>query len=336
MGEVKFACNCIVKYTWLMADANQTNTVNESSQGKYPSCPYLGIETDPSTWLSYANSGNFCHRLTPPRPVDLQHQREFCLTRAYPICKIYAQHSPAPLPSVSSVEPRGRNHTLRRLSILLVSLSVLVILIILGFWLYANWEDFSSRIFASQPTQSIATQTIIKPSPTPGFTHTPTAILGLAAGILTPEVTDEPTFTPTLAPSPTPQPSPTDLRPTPGPALNTPFGPKNQFLLHRVATGESLGNLAVIYRTSSDVIRAANVLIEGASVWPDTVLVIYPDIVDASLVRKFRVIQLKNPAFPEQIASEYQVSLAELIEYNLLDAQVQIPAGRWLVIPVSE
>lgn len=330
-----------MKYTKFMADAKQNNNLSENDQPRNMSCPYLGLESDPTTWLSYANSGNFCHRLSTPKPVDVRHQRQFCLTQAHPICKIYAQDTPAPLPSVSSVEQRSKNHQLRLIAWVLILLVTITGLLILTFWLYANWEDFTNRLFSAQPAISNLTATAQEPFPTKIPTQTPTSFIGLASEFLPPIATATPTAsaTPTLEPTPTlsstPQPSLTPTQPTPGPALNTPFGPGNQFLLHRVATGESLGNLAIIYRTSTDVIRAANVLIEGASVWPDTVLVIYPDVIDPSQVTRFRVIQLKDPAYPEDIATQHQVPLEALLEYNQLDPQVLIPAGRWLVLPVS-
>ncbi len=322
--------------------ANQT----ENNDSKNQTCPYLGLEKDPTTWLSYANSDNFCHKTKPPRPVDPQHQLQFCLTPAYRVCKIYAQNTPTPLPSVAPVETRQDNQNLRNFRISLGILSALTVIMLAVFWLRFNWVDISSPFYSaaantpsatiSAPTHSpsaSATMALLPilplptESPTPLPTHT-------ASASLTPTHTSTPTASVTTQPTSTFTITPTSS--TPGPALNTPFGPTENILLHRVATGESLGNLAAAYRTSVDAIRAANVLIEGASVWPDTVLVIYPDTKDLSLVTRFQVIQLKKPAYPEELAETHQVPLADLLKYNQLDARVLIPAGRWLVLPVSQ
>ncbi len=320
-----------------MAHNNSTYDQSDNPKQRPLNCPYLGIEEDPATWLSYANSANLCYKFKPARPVDTAHQRQFCLTQAYPICKIYAQNSASPLPTIATVEPRQEGNPLRFFWISLAVLSVITLLVVLSFWLRANWEDLygnSIPALAPLPTDANLAANIL-PSQTP--TEELLAAIELLPPIATSTLSASPTpsLSPTITHSPTASPTPTATQPTPGPALNTPFGPQKSFLLHRVATGESLGNLAVIYRTSAEVIRAANVLIEGASVWPDTILVIYPGITDPSQVTRFQVVQLKSPAYPEDLAAEYQVSLEELLEHNLLDAQVLIPIGRWLVIPVS-
>jgi hypothetical protein len=320
-----------------MAHDNSTYDQSENSKQRSLNCPYLGIEEDPATWLSYANSANFCYKIKPARPVEPAHQRQFCLTQAYPICKIYTQNSASPLPSIATIEPRQERNPLRFFWISLAILSIITLLVVISFWLRANWDDLSGNSMAAQTPVSTDANLAASVLPSQIPTEELLAAIELLPSIATSTQSASPTpsLSPTLAHSPTASFTPTPTQPTPGPALNTPFGPQKRFLLHRVATGESLGNLAVIYRTSADVIRAANVLIEGASVWPDTILVIYPGVTDPSQVTRFQVVQLKSPAYPEDLAAEYQVSLEELLEHNLLVAQVLIPVGRWLVIPVS-
>ncbi|HWQ84851.1 MAG TPA: hypothetical protein VN363_09800, partial [Anaerolineales bacterium] len=57
---------------------------------KARSCPYLGLEYDPSTYQAFPSGENFCHKARVPGPVDQQYQATVCLTDAYPGCPIFA------------------------------------------------------------------------------------------------------------------------------------------------------------------------------------------------------------------------------------------------------
>lgn len=327
-----------------MANTQFNQDDSEKSPNKQFNCPYIGLQSDPTTLISFPNSANYCHKTKPARPVETEHQRQFCLTEAYPICKIYQQHKTTPLPKITAIEPRREKNPLRIFWISLGFLAVITLLVLAAFWLRSNWSTLFTDGFSIAPQTgqstslpALSSPTVILATPIPSITAT--FDLPLAVIILTPAVfetqIDTPTLPPTATSSPTPTLVPSSTQLTPGPALNTPFGPDQQFLLHKVAVGESLGNLAVLYRTSADVIRASNVLIEGASLWPDTILVILPGVTDISQVQKFQVIQLKTPILPEDLAEEYQVSLEELLETNQLNAEVLIPTGRWLILPAN-
>lgn len=344
MGENDKADHGKLMYTKLMANNHPPLNESEIIPNKQFNCPYIGLESDPTTLISFPNTANYCHKTKPARPVDTEHQRQFCLTEAYPICKIFQQHKTTPLPKIVAVEPRREKNPLRFFWISLSFLAVITLLVLAAFWVRSNWSSLFNNGFSISPQAGQTTSipalsypTAVVATPIPS--DTPTLDLPLAVIILTPEVfetqSDTPTPLPTATSSPTPTPVPSSTQLTPGPALNTPFGPDQQFLLHKVVVGESLGNVAVLYRTSADVIRASNVLIEGASLWPDTILVILPGVTDLSQVQKFQVIQLKTPILPEDLAKEYQVNLEELLEYNKLDAEILIPAGRWLILPVN-
>ncbi|OQY26353.1 MAG: hypothetical protein B6I38_11505, partial [Anaerolineaceae bacterium 4572_5.1] len=86
--------------------------------------------------------------------------------------------------------------------------------------------------------------------------------LVIASVTPTPVISPTPTISLTPTPVPTSTITPT-ASPTLGPNLGTPFGREEQYILHRVASGESLGNLAYEYDTSIEAIRVASNLREG-------------------------------------------------------------------------
>lgn len=334
------ASNQFVMYTSRMTESKEIQDASEKNEPKFPNCPYLGLQEDPSTWLSFPNSANYCHKFKPPRPIESAHQRQFCLTKAYPVCKIYAQRSQSPLPSIASVETRQEKSPMRFFWSALIVIFIVTILITLSYWIRNNWDGLKQNPGAQQVADPDLVNLTITQTPTRISTSMPTSEVPLAFSLLNSVATQTLalenvlTPSPTISASPTPPATSTLIIPTSGPALYTRFGPNNEYLLHKVNKGESLGNLAALYRTSSEVIKAANLLIEGASVWPDTVLVIYPDITDPSIVSKHRVIQLQAPMYPEELAIQHQVLLKTLIECNQLNPQILIPAGRWLLIPI--
>jgi LysM repeat protein len=184
---------------------------------------------------------------------------------------------------------------------------------------------------ASRPTQ---TQEIIEALPE---LPTATLFIGLVSVENTPTQMELP---PTETPSPTAEPptptqttSPTIPVPTEGPDMGTPFGPSLEFTLHTVQPSEALSAIARTYNTSVEVIRASNVLIEGASVWPGKVLVIIPGETDPTKTIKFCVMRLSVPITVEQLAQLQRISVDDIRFYNVLGPDETIPAHRWLIFP---
>ncbi len=54
-------------------------------------CPYLGLLQDRKTALAFPDQANHCHRLQSPVPVDLTHQRSFCLAEEHVRCYVFQQ-----------------------------------------------------------------------------------------------------------------------------------------------------------------------------------------------------------------------------------------------------
>ncbi len=314
-----------------MPDKSSINQPTQPINRAYTACPYLGLKEDPSTWLFYPNPANHCYKSNPPRPIDPDHQRQFCLSKTYPLCKIYQQSFSAPLPPVAELEPKKR-----KLPLWVYAGAVFGILLLLFITVSFFWNQDNSSLFLSDNQNIIATD-----SPTafvrPTITPTSTLAHPLSDLILTPYITYTPLVPPTIRNTPTATSTtavPT-LVATPGPALKTPFGPYGTYLLHKVSEGESLGSLATLYRTSIPVIQATNQLVQGAALWPDTILIMMPGVTDPNLTVKLMPILIEIPIYPVELAARYNVSAQSIIAYNLVDPQSLIPAGRWLIIPIS-
>lgn len=304
------------------------------------SCPYLGTMDDPGTWISYPSSGNYCHLLKPTRSITLPYQQNVCLTPGHLQCKIYTKTWAGKLPDeIGETEPTRRS--IRWLWLLFVILLIIVIAISASLWsgLLAIPSQISA-IFTSPtlaaprltPTGQSPSVSQSEPTatPTPVYTSDATLIFSKPSPTQTLAFA---TYTPT--PTETKTPIPEQIQPTPGPEMMTPFGPSGKYVLYTLQTGESVNNVAFTYQTTIEVIRASNMLIEGASVWPGTVLVIIPGQKDPSQVMKFTVIQLERPMKVSELADKFNVKEEDIRFHNSLGKDDMLPIGRWLIIPVE-
>jgi hypothetical protein len=144
------------------------------------------------------------------------------------------------------------------------------------------------------------------------------------------------TSTPDITNTPIPTSTPEILLPTPGPAMKTPFGPDQRFILHTVAESESYSKLAEMYKTSPEMIQSLNDLIEGANLWVNTVLVIMPGQIDPTGIPKFKILFIDSEESIDILAEIYNLSADELVYYNSLGEDGVIPAGRYIIIPIAE
>jgi hypothetical protein len=124
--------------------------------------------------------------------------------------------------------------------------------------------------------------------------------------------------------------------PTLGPGLETPFGPGQIFIVHRVQSGESLGVLATRFKTTIEVLRKANGLLAGISLQVNTDLVIPLGQTEAENVPEFLVLLLDQDELVGGLAANYPTNVTDLRRYNSLGPGDRIPAGRWILIPVED
>jgi hypothetical protein len=324
-----------------MSQSDNFHPLNIST-GSEMVCPLLGARDDLETRFAYPSSGNYCHRVTPIESIDHAHQEAVCLTSDYVTCPVYQEQWKGPLPpGIRGKEiSAGYKPRIRRLLIALVIL-VMAAGGILGVWyLYTQgWmPGFLGTTETSQETEAALLLAVASVTPSP--TASP-----LASS--TPTMTDtlEPTFTNTPNPSPTDTLTPTPTNtppPTPGPGLGTPFGVDKVYAIHWVQEGQSLVTIARLYDTTEEVIRAANAILDRRTTWPDDILVIPAGEKDPANVRRFEYLFVGKKtdiqALAQELAEQYQypVSADEIRAFNNLGENPWIPAGRWLIIPVSE
>lgn len=300
-------------------------------------CPFLGLDQDSSTWLAYPHPANFCHRASPAANLNLSYQESTCLTRKHAACLGFTRGWNGALPETVRGEPAVK--PLAK-SLVLPAMIGLALLVLLAGWQlmrrgrlsFMGGEDTTPTILVTSIGSSqvsglvvLSPTSTITPAPPPTETPNRPKTQTALASLNSPTPTTPPTsaITPTLAP------------PTPGPAFKTPFGPGEKFLLHQLEAGESLGTLVTLYDTTNQVITASNLLVEGASIWPGTVLVIIPGEKDPSAVSRFRVVLLESATSVDDLAAEFEISVEDLRMYNSLGADRFIPAGRYLIIPVE-
>lgn len=290
-------------------------------------CPYLGLQDDPHSWLSFPNPGNLCFHAQPPQSIVEEHQKYFCLSQNYNQCPVYQSSGDQPLPEalVHAIPAKEKIADPRRMAI------AATVMVLVGIILFSVLITIRSQAAERSALMTAAAQT---PTVDPLAIHlTQEAALPSATPVPpTATATRVSTWTPTATktPNPTPTPEPTHFA-----EFGERFGANQEYVLYRLNDGESLENVAKAYETRAEVIRASNILIEGASVQPGTVLLLMPGVTDPSGLIKFKIVQVLVPTLPKHIAAQNNVPLEILVEYNQIDPERLVPGGRWLFFPVQ-
>ena len=314
-----------------MSFSDQNNLNSDADKHETMICPALGSLNDSETRFAYPSTGNFCHRVKPAEAVALEYQKVCCLAGKYHECQVFSGAMPNGLPDhISGNHSAGPKPIFRR------AWFVLLIFVLVAGGIFGAYLIFGDKFLQSNaalvsldtPTQELlATQT-------PSNTAAP-AESEVPPSTLTPTLTHTPS--PTLTATVTPQPSPTNtLPPTPGPSLGTPFGTENIYVLHRVLDGQGFNLLSNLYNTTEDVIRAANILRAGRSIWPGDILIIPVNQQDPDQVVQFQYLFVEKKTLLSDLSDQYGVSENEIRSYNLLGVDEWVPAGRWLIIPVID
>jgi len=138
-------------------------------------CPFLGLEDDPTTILYFPSAGNYCHLVDPIALVSLSHQQSYCLSKAHVTCPVFTSGGRGPLPDglITSEYIPAR---LRR-SLFVGGLVLLFLIVGLGVRvLWINFSDKSSSpilptedielVVDEKQTPDDFTQDIVTSSPT--------------------------------------------------------------------------------------------------------------------------------------------------------------------------
>jgi hypothetical protein len=195
---------------------------------------------------------------------------------------------------------------------------------------YGGFEKSNSAI----PTHVITNSSglIISPSPSTTLTGIPTEIntnviepsatilIGIPSETATTTATSRPTATKTATL-------------TPGPSFETPFGPDQSYVLHRVSDGESYTQIAEMYDTSTGVLEESNIKPEGTRLLSGMIIVVLPGVHEIEGPQKFSIVFVDNRTELKALAEKYRVDVEEIQKHNSLSNKNWVPAGRWLIIP---
>jgi len=293
---------------------------NQPIQFENMSCPYLGLKDDRVSYTAFPSRWNVCYHAQPPETPNFSHQRHFCLQTAHKRCHIFRAEETRKLPKAIRYQSKGLSKRTKRI-ILIGSISCLVILVFAGILLRDQW--FNALVgmisFEGQVTETpFMAATAV---PTQEYAATEDRDQGTQPSPTVIEPTDTPA---TIAPSPTIH--------DPILALDTPIGEEYQFVIHRVAEGESLQIFADQYNTSIEAINAVNHNLI-APLWINWLIIIPVNNTDVMELPTFEAYQVEEEISVRTLAEELSINLENVLFYNAIDSDHILHEGEWLLVP---
>ena len=291
-----------------------------------PVCPFAGLANDPATAMAYPSPQNYCHRATPPASPVSSHQRRFCLAAAHIRCELFTSDRPRPMPASFLGEVTHRTpFRLTRWWRWLVALLILALLAGLA---------AAGLLITSDPAFARLLQAAGAPPLPLAASLTPRPTLTLTATRL-PTATPRPTLAlPPTSPPPTLTLPPTSTATPPAPhLLETPIGQARQFVVHHVASGESLATLSRTYHTSVDAIRAVNASL-GIMILANSDLILPVGQTSVSGLAPMTPYLVPAGGLALQaLAAQQGVDAASLAALNDRPTSYTFQAGEWALIP---
>ncbi|GAB4579618.1 MAG: hypothetical protein Fur0022_23560 [Anaerolineales bacterium] len=298
-------------------------------------CPFLGIPGDATTHYRYPSRVNYCYAPNRPEPIRFEHQQAFCLTEEYAQCPVFRMEGVVSLPSdIRGQETDGTSWSRVGKGLLslfglagIVAVLVFLILPLLGQNLailppsitpLAPSPTSEALIAHPLPTQSVTpSPELTSPPSTPTFTPTSTSSPTPSLPTSTPTVTATPTFFP-----------------SPAPGFGTPFATDPPLVIHIVQDGQSFTSIAAQYGTTPEVLAAVNILLEGQSLWVGLHIVVPVGVLDPTGLPRFQVFLNAENTTVEALAALFNTDPELIRRYNALGPQPEVPAARWLIIPL--
>lgn len=284
-----------------------TNQASDPTLLRGKLCPFLGLDDDRETALSYPSVHNYCYHVKPASSVNLIQQRQFCLSNKYNTCPVYSGEIVNKLPEGWGSQKKLPIKPKPWMAWALVIFAIVVIVLVsylLG--LFDKPANTPTVLNTTTPTTSIvgSYQTIV-----------PTIFIAS----VTPE--------PTLTDIPT---QPIEIVPH---MLETPFRNNPQLLVHQVKEGEGFIMLAEKYQTSVDAIKTINYAITDSLLY-NQILVIPVNTTDVSGLPSFSVYQEQEGNVTiEELATRMQLDAASFSSYNDLPLNYLVSQGEMLLIP---
>jgi hypothetical protein len=270
-------------------------------------CPFLGLDDDRETALSYPSIHNYCYHVKPVISVNLFQQRQFCLSNKFNTCPIYSNEN-----VIKAPEEWGNQKLLpikfkpwMVWTLLIFSIFVIILVSsLLG--LFRKPAITQPNLITTTSTTSIIESYITKQPTIVLFTETPE-----------PTLTDIPTQSIEIVPH----------------MLETPFRNAPQLLVHQVKEGEGFIILAERYSTSVDAIKAVNYAITNSLLY-NQILVIPLNTNEVSNLPSFSVYQEQDGGVTiEELADRMQIDAASFSLYNDLPLSYLVSQGEMLLIP---
>jgi hypothetical protein len=323
---------------------NMSNPESSSLEGdnktRSGTCPFLGIKGESSTQYRYPSHAHCCYNVKFPERIELAHQEKFCLSELYKECEVFNSSGEEHLPAhIQAGRRKRRTPSYFKTWVLIPLLIGLTILLVTGILVVKDRYSLTSYRSSAKPNSALPTHVftnsiglIIFPSPSTTLTAIPTETntktIEPSAAILIGIPSETATTTPTYRPTGT---KPPTL--TPGPSFETPFGPDQSYVLHRVSDGESYTQIAEMYDTSTEVLEGSNIKPESTKLISGMIIVVLPGVHEIEETQKFNIVFVDLRTELKALAEKYQVDLEEIQKYNSLSNEDWIPAGRWLIIP---
>lgn len=289
-------------------------------------CPYLGLIQDSKTPAIFPTERNLCYHPKPARAVLNTHQQEYCLAAKHQDCPVF--NNPAAASNSEFLYTQSISGRKQRIFPFVLAFLVLLCAA-LGVWYYRD-ALFTAVMSARPPlSQPLAPAPIATPlqADSPESAATTLASGPLATMLVTPTATPRPTDT---SPPPT-----LTASVTPPPGLGAPIGSDPALVIHRVAPGESLTTISVLYETNETAIRAVNLMLP-IPLWENW-LVIVPyqteEVADLPLFEAYQVNADRLTA--ADLARQLAVDAALLAQYNNLEESDFFANGQWVLGPYT-
>lgn len=277
------------------------------------SCLKLGLTGDPATFSAFPSQMNACYHSRPVTTPNIAHQRTYCLNSNHINCPNFQSPPEGKMSKEWMLETRGLTERTRRIIIasfaLIFVLAVAIWLALVRPWINKIGEEAylteaDLEIASLITTQATFTEEAMTSTPSP----------------------TEVTPTETQAPS---TPTPED----PVLALDTPIGDEIQFIIHRVAEGETLQIFANQYNTTVTAITAINYDLI-VPLWTNWLVIIPLNKTDISDLPAFEAHQVEEGNITLlELAQQLSASLEEMMRYNNLQSSHTLHRGEWLLVP---
>ncbi len=207
---------------------------------KKNTCPFLGLQEDPTTALNFPSEGNYCHKAQPNAVINRVHQQNFCLTERHIQCPVYKTAKPVPLPFNLASHTLSNAHNRRILAI--ASIPVLLAFIAVA---VMAWNVFGASLGLFN-----------KPIPQTGADHSQPSAWKLFTDTATP-------FTP-ITPTPLSEPQ----------AVSCPL--PQGWIPYQVNPTDLLFRLSVVYQVSVEELQRVNCLGNQSVILPGQTIYLPP------------------------------------------------------------